>query len=376
MDPIRVLVVDDEPGMRAGISRVLTDTKLHLYDLDKEVTFSVSTLESAEEVLPFLEVSKVDILLLDHKLPGMSGLDLLDVLSERKVDILTIMITAYASIDTAIAATRRGAHDFLAKPFTPHEVRGTVRKAARHFVLREQARKLAEEKKRLRFEFISVLAHELKAPLGAIEGYLNIIQAKTLGDELEPYEHFVDRSLARIQGMRGLIFDLLDLTRIESGQKQRNLIPTDIAEVMRSSIETIETSAAERQLDLQINIPDELILKLDAGEQEIIFNNLLTNAVKYNRDGGKVTVELCAEDEGYRLIVSDTGIGMTEAECAKIFDEFVRIKNANTRKISGSGLGLSTLKKLVRLNNGEISVASQPDVGTTFTLRIPSYSGE
>ncbi|HWT83052.1 MAG TPA: response regulator, partial [Candidatus Methylomirabilis sp.] len=171
-DKLRVLVVDDEPGMRLGIERALRNFSVHLPDVNGLVSFAVESVDSGEAALAKIESSPPDILLLDHKLPGMTGLDVLNELAEAKPQVLTIMITAFASLDTAIAATKRGAYDFLAKPFTPEEVKAAVRKAAKHLILQRQARRLAEEKRQIRFQFISVLGHELKAPLGAIEGYL------------------------------------------------------------------------------------------------------------------------------------------------------------------------------------------------------------
>ena len=114
-------------------------------------------------------------------MPGISGLDVLDRLAGMQTDMLTIMITAYASIETAVTATKRGAYDFLAKPFTPDELKSTIRKAAARLILAKQARKLAEEKRQVRFEFIRVLGHELKAPLNAVAGYLELIQERTPG---------------------------------------------------------------------------------------------------------------------------------------------------------------------------------------------------
>ncbi len=111
-------------------------------------------------------------------MPGISGLEVLDRLADMQTDMLTIMITAYASIETAVSATKRGAYDFLAKPFTPDELKSTIRKAAARLILAKQARKLAEEKQQVRFEFIRVLAHELKAPLNAVAGYLELIQKR------------------------------------------------------------------------------------------------------------------------------------------------------------------------------------------------------
>ena len=128
-------------------------------------------------------------------MPGISGLEVLDRLAGRETDMLTIMITAYASIETAVSATKRGAYDFLAKPFTPDELKSTIRKAAARLILAKQARRLAEEKRRVRFEFIRVLGHELKAPLNAVAGYLDILQNHQLGSDLAAYDELVARSL-------------------------------------------------------------------------------------------------------------------------------------------------------------------------------------
>jgi signal transduction histidine kinase len=111
----------------------------------------------------------------------------------------------------------------------------------------------------------------------------------------------------------------------------------------------------------------------DRGELEIVLNNLLSNAVKYNRDGGSVTIEIDQDDQSVTLRVADTGIGMTEEEAARLFGDFVRIKNEKTRAILGSGLGLSTVRKLARLYGGDVSVTSRPDVGSTFTVTLKKH---
>ena len=201
-EPFRVLMVDDEQGMRLGASRILERYTVRLPDAEGEVGFEIELAESGEEALEKIARRAPDILLLDHKLPGLSGLDVLNRLVEDKRDVLTVMITAYATLETAVAATKRGAFDFLAKPFTPDELRATVFKAAKHVALQRAARRHAEEKRRLRFEFVSVLAHELKAPLAAVEGYLLAMQGKALGEELGAYAPMVERSLVR-RGLSG-----------------------------------------------------------------------------------------------------------------------------------------------------------------------------
>ena len=366
-----LLVVDDEAGMRMAVERALRSFQVELEELDVRVSLQTSGAESGEEAVEIIESSPPDLILLDHKMKGMSGLDVLARFEDRDLDLLTIMITAYASLETAVSATKKGAYDFLAKPFTPAQLKASVRNAVSHLLTSREARKLAEERKRVRFQFISVLAHELKAPLGAIEGYLHILKDGTGVDDPKVFERVVDRSMVRLQGMRKLILDLLDLTRIESGQKKRHLEEVDLLEVARSAQETMEPDAAARDIDIEIECEsDDLRLTGDRGELEIVLNNLVSNAVKYNRDGGSVTVELGREDNLAVVRVADTGIGMTQEEQERLFQEFTRIKNEKTRNILGSGLGLSILRKIADMYGGEVSVESEPDVGSTFTVTL------
>jgi signal transduction histidine kinase len=373
MDTLRVLVTDDEMGMRLGVVRTLRDFTVRVPDVDEDVKFVVEQAESGEEALERIERQTPDILLLDHKMPGISGLDVLDRLANMpKTDMLPIMITAYASIETAVLATKRGAYDFLAKPFTPDELKSTIRKAAARLVLAKQARKLAEEKQQVRFEFISILGHELKAPLNAIAGYLDLMQMHKCGEDIGRYDEMIVRSLARIEGMRKLIHDLLDLTQIESGRKNRELTTVDLRKAAELAVEAQQVEANARQIRLRIHADGDLSMNADAREIEMLFNNLVSNAVKYNRDGGSIDVTITQDGTQRTIKVADTGIGMTPEELERIFGEFVRIKNERTMNILGSGLGLSIVKKLAQLYHGDVNVESQADVGTTFTIRLES----
>lgn len=370
METLRILVTDDEPGLRMAAERALRDFTIRVPETDVDVNFRIETAETGEAALQKIEEFPPDLLLLDHKLPGISGLDVLDRINGRFPDMLSIMVTAYASIDTAVTATKRGAYDFLAKPFTPVELRSTIKKAANRVVLAKQARRLAEEKRQVRFQFIRVLGHELKAPLNAVEGYLQILAGRTLGSDIGAYEQLLNRSLVRLEGMRKLISDLLDMTRIESGQKRRELLDLDLKQVAVEAIETATAAAREAGVTINLHAESPVVMQADRGEIDMILNNLMSNAVKYNRPNGRVEVTI-AEDAGFATItVADTGIGMSPEETAKLFGEFVRIKNDRTRNILGSGLGLSIVKKLVELYDGSATVTSEPDVGSTFAIRL------
>jgi signal transduction histidine kinase len=376
VDTLRVLVVDDEPGMRMAVARVLKTYTVRLDESEEQVVgFAVETAETGEAALDAMAASVPDILLLDMKLPGMSGLDVLREIRERRHETLTVMITAYATLETAIEATKRGAHDFLPKPFTPEDLRVAIRRVVRHLAVQREARRLAEEKRQVRFQFISVLGHELKAPLAAVEGFLHILKDGSAGSDPAVIARVIDRALARTEGMRKLIVDLLNMTRIESGQKRRDLVETDLREAALAAIETIAPAATSRGIVVRLHAPDRAPILADRGELEIILNNLISNAVKYNRDQGRVEVAIDGADRGgWRIHVSDTGIGMTAADAARLFQDFVRIKNEQTRTIPGTGLGLSIVKKLAQLYGGDATLVSEPGVGSTFTVTLKAQA--
>jgi two-component system, sensor histidine kinase and response regulator len=370
---LKVAMVDDEEPLCLAVVRILNKYSVHVEDVAVDVTFSTTHYGSGEQFFEELEKGATfDLLLVDLKLPGMNGLDILERLKAQGRNVLAIMITAYATFETAVQATKLGAYDFLPKPFSPEELRYAVRKATDQLIISREARRLAEEQRQVRFNFISVLSHEMKAPINAIEGYLKILQS----DEPPERLPMIERSLVRLDGMRKLIFDLLDLTRIESGQKQRQPVPTDLCAVAKSAIDMFSAEATERGITITLRAPEHLEMVADPGEMEIIFNNLVSNAVKYNKDGGTVTVVL--ERKGadgatpgpVKIQVSDTGIGLTPEESAKLFQEFVRIKNEETYKILGSGLGLSTVRKLAQLYGGQATVKSEKDKGSIFTVTL------
>ena len=370
MSSLKVLIVDDELGMRLGMKKSLARYKIQMPDIDEEISFEIKLAETGEEAMELVDSFRPDVMLLDYKLPEMSGLEVLEEVTSEDSEMATIMVTAYASLETAVSAIKRGAFDFLAKPFEPKELRDVVEKAAKNLILARQVKKLEGEKRRVRFEFLSVLAHELKAPINAIQGYLNIMIDKVLGDKIGDYTGMIGRSNVRINGMKKMISDLLDLTKIESGQKKRELKTCHLKSIIEQSIETAMPSADDKNITINFKLEEEIEFEGDDSELEIIMNNLISNAVKYNKDNGNVDIEAEKTDDVVSISVADTGIGMSEEERCKLFKEFSRISNEKTKDIQGSGLGLSILKKIVSLYNGEIIVNSKPGIGTKFTVTL------
>lgn len=371
MARLKILVVDDEPFIRSGIQRILQNFRVDYPFMDEPYEFDILEAATGEEGMEIILNQKPDIVLLDNKLPGIQGVEVLGFIKSQKLDMVVVMITSYASLDLAVRATSDGAHDFIPKPFTPQELKSAIESITKQVYLRRMTREMQVTGKQIRFQFLSVLSHELKAPLNAIEGYLLMMQEKQLGDKIDDYQQVIDRSFQRIKGMRSLILDLLDMTRIESGQKEKKIERLNLREIAKTAIDTAKPMAIQRDISLKLISPDQVWLDADATEMEIICNNLISNAVKYNKAGGSVECILTQTENEVVFEVKDTGIGMTKEEVARLFQEFVRIKNEKTKEITGTGLGLSIVKKIVTTYAGTITVESTPDIGSKFIVKIP-----
>lgn len=376
MKKINVLVVDDEPGICAGVKRILNRFTVSYPFMDEDRGFEVHEAETGEDAIEFIKKNPPDIVLLDNKLPGIQGTEVLEYINENNRGILVMMITSYASLELAVKATEQGAYDFIPKPFTPQELKASMENVTKHLFLRTMTKKLSKEGKEVRFQFLSVLSHELKSPLNAIEGYLKIMQERQAGNDIKDYDHVINRSLERIKGMRTLIMDLLDLTKIQFEKKEEKFERVHLNQIMQNAIENINPYAIQKDVTIDFHVNDDIYMDADPGDIEIVFNNLLSNAVKYNKDNGRVDVHF-KEDQSngtVKIAVSDTGIGMTGEEKQKLFQEFFRVKNEKTKNITGSGLGLSIAKKVIDLYKGTINLETEPDKGTTFYIHLPVKS--
>jgi two-component system sensor histidine kinase VicK len=479
-----ILIVDDEYGVRSGIRTIL---EMDGYD--------VAEAGDGASALAALDEREFDVALLDYRLPDIDGLSLLQTMKQRGCDAMVCMITAYANIDTAIAATRQGVDFFLPKPFSPDDLEGVVATLLKHRRARREAAELraqheasllalAEEKtqthslvsslrdavlvvnrdgdvvlanppmldllglgedevlmrpaqellgggalaplceqlaapardrtvrqleldddtylasivqfrdeageargriltlsdisevRRLAMEkkkFIRTMVHELKSPLGSIKSLLEVVVDKSLGDELDPYLPMIDRADHRIENLVELIRDLLTLARSEQAPEgeEPELVP--VAPVLDEVVDLARERGAQRGItvstELAAGLPPALIRPDDL---QLLLSNLVGNAVKYNRDGGAVTVRGAADDGWLRLDVADTGIGIKEENLARLWDEFYREKRPETRELEGNGLGLSIVKRLVERAGGRLEATSVQGEGSTFSVLLPA----
>jgi two-component system phosphate regulon sensor histidine kinase PhoR len=220
--------------------------------------------------------------------------------------------------------------------------------------------------------FVSLVAHEVKSPLAATEGWLNLVLSGMLRADPAEERRMLERALLRVKSLRGMVNELISLTAIQTGNFSLKRAPVDVAKVVADAVETHREKAEGRQISLEIC--DQCMGALVLADREalsMIFSNLIENAVKYSHEGGHVWVQTGREGMYVTVSVKDDGIGMSREDSARVFEEFYRARNEQTASIPGTGLGLSLVKRLTELHEGTVSVSSEPDKGSEFTVRLP-----
>jgi len=235
----------------------------------------------------------------------------------------------------------------------------------------------AKEYERMKTRFISMVAHEIRAPIGAVESYLNLFESGTHLDDPAQIRAIARRCLDRTRALLALVGDLLEITRRDGPSVSKKIEKVDGARLLGDLIEFHRPSAAERGISIDLELRgDAHVIDADPGDVERMIGNLLSNAIKYNRDSGRVFVRLEGTPGQLRLEIRDTGIGMTPEETKRLGEEFYRVKKPETRAITGTGLGLSLVKKIVGSCHGTLEVESTPGEGSIFRILIPTGGGQ
>jgi signal transduction histidine kinase len=222
--------------------------------------------------------------------------------------------------------------------------------------------------------FVSMVAHEVKSPLAAVENYLDVLRMGNAVADEEKKRAILDRCSLRISALRNMVSELIDLTAIQTGHFSIKRTVLDIREVVAEAIDACrEKAEAKRQSIRLVESPslERTRILADPHSLLIICTNLIDNAIKYTQDAGQIEIKLEENGLFIRLVVRDNGIGMSTEEQEHIFKEFYRAKNEYTLQVPGTGLGLSVVKKLVECHEGAISVQSTPGNGSLFTVSLP-----
>jgi two-component system phosphate regulon sensor histidine kinase PhoR len=224
----------------------------------------------------------------------------------------------------------------------------------------------------IRRDFVANVSHELRTPLTAIRGY-----AETLGGDLSPEQRrqFLDVILRHVARLDTLIGDLLDLSRIEGGTRDFSFEPIDVGAMARGLLQDVKPRLDARELRAEVRATTVGRARADRRALEHVLLNLLDNAIKYSDPGSEIELAISEAAGAVRIEVSDTGIGIPEADRARIFERFYRVDKARSRDLGGTGLGLSIVKHLVQAQEGEVFVTARAGGGSTFTVRLPAADG-
>lgn len=224
----------------------------------------------------------------------------------------------------------------------------------------------------LKKDFVFMVSHQLKAPLSAMLMQLSVVLDGLAGDLSAKQKGLLGKAKERIKGMIALVSDLLDFQRIEEGKVLQKIVRIDLREILERTIELMAMLAEDKDITVETHVADDLPFIIgDRNGIEVIFVNLISNAIKYTPNGGQVTVDIYRSGEDVRIKVVDTGIGMARADVDRIFDKFYRIRSEITKHIAGSGLGLSIVKRIIDLHRGSVHVESEENKGTTFIVTLP-----
>jgi len=375
----RILVIDDELGIREGCRRALSP---HGYRVEVAENGPVGLRKMREEG-PF------DLILLDAMMPGMSGVEVLRHCREMDPFQICVIITGYATVDLAVQATREGAYDFLAKPFSADALLMTANRALEHRQLLKERERLRvvedeiHEATRARAElqkldavqsrFMVNMVHIMRAPVAVMQSYIQMMRQGYIPQE--GYEATLQRVEERAGSVLETLDDLLLLAHLRGKVGESKMERVSVADVLQEVAAGLQERTEARGPQLSLDMADRPVLWAHRDHIRQLWRNLLANAIQYTPAGGRITVSLRQDAEG-RIIgaVRDTGIGLLADEMPRIFEDFYRTDAAKEMQELGSGLGISIIQNIVELYDGTIEVESEPGQGSTFTFILPPHA--
>jgi PAS domain S-box-containing protein len=229
-----------------------------------------------------------------------------------------------------------------------------------------------KEINQLKSDFVSMVAHEIKNPMSSVLAQIKVIQDELAGDVTQKQSEILGRVSERIEGLATLSSELLNLAKKETGLAALERIKCNMAEILKEQVDFHYQKARAKGIRLELaQLPDLLHVLANKQNMEEVLSNLITNAINYTPEDGKIVVSARPEKHHLCISVSDTGMGIEKEDLDRIFDRFYRVINEKTRYIIGTGLGLPIVKSIVEAHDGMIRVESKPDYGSTFSVYIP-----
>jgi signal transduction histidine kinase len=382
--PERILIVDDE----ADIAAIL---KLHLEDSGYVTAWA----GNGQAALQMLKDGGFSLILMDVKMPGMNGVEVLKRISESGLDVAVIMMTAHGSEDLVVECMTSGAVDYISKPFSLDDTLQRVDRAVANRRMLLSKKRLEQEKE----DFLYMLSHDLKNPITVVIGSIDIMREGRLGPVNTEQVEYLQSAIDSCNEVVAMIDNLLDVQRFETGRMPVVLRPHSPAAIAAAAVERFSKAAEYEGV--------ELALETDGGKTEIavdrnlmyrVFANLLVNAIKFTPEGGNIKVSCRCIRNGaahriripvhfippagfanrhcfVRISVKDTGNGIPHEDLDHIFERYTQSHNAAGRERGGAGLGLAFCKLAVESFNGIIWAESEAGAGSEFIILLPCYPG-
>ncbi len=358
-DNAKVLIIDDEEIVLDSCTRILEGSNFQI----TTATNGVQGLKLAQDLQP-------DLVFVDLKMPGVSGMEVLEKIHAADSTVVTIVITGYATVDSAVEAMKNGAFDFLPKPFTPDEFRLIARRGLEKRRLVQETIALRREREVLREHFAAIVSHELKSPLSAIQQNLFALTAE-LSDKLTDAEKDrLYRCTSRIDGLLKLIHTWLRVISSDMLNIRESFKPTSVSALISQAVESMQPHAIRKDV--------EICAQVDGATRQVYGDavtltealiNLLSNAIKYSRQDSKIEIRVENKADDVVISVIDHGVGIAKEDLPFVFQDFFVGKSKSEE--GGCGLGLAITRRIVQAHDGSISVESDPGKGSTFVIRLP-----
>jgi PAS domain S-box-containing protein len=229
-----------------------------------------------------------------------------------------------------------------------------------------------KELDQMKSDFVNMVSHDLRSPLATIDQQLCVIKEGIAGEVTRKQLEIIEKVRTRIRGLLTFTRNLLDLSKIEAGRTPLYKEPLKLGEIAEKVAESLRQEAQKKDVAMEVTLADDLpVIYGDRDHMEMVFTNLMSNAIRYTPAGGRVAVKMEADGNHLKAEVADTGIGIPKADLPRIFDKFYRAQVDRTKRLDGSGLGLFIVKNVVEAHFGTIEVQSEVGRGTTFKVQIP-----
>jgi signal transduction histidine kinase len=373
----RILVVDDEESVREMVGRVI-DLMGH----------EVMTANDGKQALEVLRGVPFTIMVTDIKMPEMDGVELMKAAKAEFPDLEIICMTGHAGTYSYTDVVGHGAADYITKPFSIDEMKAKLNRVIRERNLLgamtqksielERANQELKRLDQMKSTFISSVSHELRTPLTVIKEFISLMLEGHAGSLTEDQREYLGIAKKNILRLTNLIETLLDFSRIESGKGLKlKFEPVRLTEVVEDALMTLSQQAEGKRIAIENQLDSDLpMMLIDRNRMVEVFINLVGNGIKFTPPGGKIAINskgLTEKRDHLKLVVSDTGIGISPEDLPKVFDRFYQGQRTQEGVIIGTGLGLAITKEVIEGHQGIIQAENRPGGGASFVFTLPLF---